>query len=333
MPAKKKHTFMNDPRSDSRPLAESWDTYWQGTRDGAASTSGGVSHPVILAFWDAFFKAIRTQFDSPRIIDIACGNGALVERAKTAFDGELPDITCLDVSAGAIGNLEQRFPGVHGIVADARSIPLESGHFDVATSQFGVEYAGLEAVDEAARLVAPGGQLALLLHHHAGRILKECAANLDAIEKMQEAKFIPYSIRMFEAGFAACRGADRADYDAAAEKLMPAIRTMESIMMQHGKHVADDMIIRLYNDVDRIHREIQHYEPPEVLGWLRRMEGELPAYAGRMASMCNAALDAEVFEELCDNLRGQAHKILRGEPLAIPDHDLPLAWVLVAAKE
>lgn len=324
---------MTNPRSDFVQVAESWDTYWQGTQDGAASTSGGVSHPVILAFWDQFFSAVSSKYDSPRIIDIASGNGAVVERAKTAFDGELPDITCLDVSPGAIGSLEHRFPGVHGIVADARSIPLESGHFDVATSQFGVEYAGLEAVSEAARLVAPGGQLALLLHHQAGGILKECGASLDAVEKMQEAKFIPYSISMFEAGFAACRGADRANYEAAAKKLMPAIRTMESIMMQHGKHVAGDTIIRLYNDVDRIHSRMQHYEPAEVLGWLRRMEGELPAYAGRMASMRNVAIDEESFSQLCNGLRSQGFATHRAEPLLIPEHNLPLAWLLVAARQ
>ena len=50
---------------------------------------------------------------------------------------------------------------------------------------------------------------------------QHCTASLDAIERMQQAKFIPYAIAMFDKGFAACRGADRAAYEAAAKQLAP----------------------------------------------------------------------------------------------------------------
>ncbi len=324
---------MTDHTSDFTPIAESWDTYWHGAQHGAAYCGGGTSHPLVLSFWSDFFKAVRDQYNTPKIIDIASGGGAVVECAMSTFDGQLEEFTCLDISDSAISMLEQRFPDVHGIVADACAIPLDSASYDIVTSQFGIEYAGLEAIDEVARLIAPGGQLALLLHNLAGGIYRQCAASLDAIEKLQEAKFIPLSIIMFEEGFAAIRGADPAKYDAAAMNLRPAIRAMESIVMQHGKHVADGTIMRLFDDVKIMHGRMQHYEPSEVLGWLRKMEGEVQAYAGRMASMCNAAIDAEVFEKLCDKLKGQGHKILRGEALINPDQNVPLAWALVATKE
>ena len=323
---------MADHKSDSSPIAESWDTYWHGARHGAAYTGGGTSHPLILSFWDEYFKAVKTQYGTARIIDIASGSGAVIECAKAAFGGQLADFTCLDISASAISMLKKRFPGVHGIVADARSIPLDPAGYDIATSQFGIEYAGLEAIDEVTRLITPGGQLTLLLHNRAGGIYTQCAASLDAIEKLQEARFIPYSITMFEEGFAAIRGADPAKHDAAAGKLVPAIRTMESIIMQHGKHVADGTIMRLFNDVKTMHGRMQNYEPSEVLDWLNKMDGEVQAYAGRMASMCNAAIDAEAFEQLKDKLKGQGHKILRGEALVNPDQVVPLAWALVAEK-
>lgn len=323
---------MTKNKSDNSQVADSWDTYWHGTGDVGAYSSGGVNHPAILAFWDEFFQTVKQDYAAPKIIDIASGNGAVVERALATFGDELPDFTCLDVSDAAIANIRDRFPGVDGIVTDVRAIPLDSGSFDVATSQFGVEYAGLAAIDEVARLPGTGGRLALLLHSQSSSIRRECAETLDAIAQLLESRFIPHAIEMFSAGFEAVRGADRAPYEAAAKLLAPAIEVLETIMKQYGQHVAGDTIARLYNDVDKIHQRIQHYEPGEVLNWLKRMDGELDAYAGRMSSMRNCAIDNESFEQIVAGLRNRDYTIDRAEPLLIPDHDLPLAWALVATK-
>jgi SAM-dependent methyltransferase len=256
----------------------------------------------------------------------------VLERALAAFGDEQADITGLDVSDAAISNIRNRFPRIRGLVADARSIPLDSGGFDVVTSQFGVEYAGLEAIDEAARLLAPGGRFALLLHNQAGSIHRECEESLDAIVRLQESRFIPYAIAMFSAGFDAVRGADRAPYETAAKQLAPAIGALEAIMQQYGQHVAGDTIARLYHDVGQIHQRIQHYDPGEILDWLNRMDGELDAYAGRMSSMSNCAIDSETFEQIVAGLGNRDYTIVRAEPLVIPDHELPLAWALIATK-
>ncbi len=323
---------MNKTNSEFAQIANNWDTYWHGTGDIGAYSSGGVNHPAILTFWDEFFQGVEQGYTKPKIIDIASGNGAVVERALATFGDELPDFTCLDVSDAAITNIRERFPQVKGLVTDARCIPLDSGSFDIATSQFGVEYAGLEAINEAARLLANGGRLALLLHSQAGSIHRECMESLDATVRLQESRFIPYAIEMFDAGFKAVRGADRAPYDAAGKQFAPAIGALEAIMEQYGQHVAGDTIARLYNDVGQIHQEIQHYEPAEVLDWLSRMDGELDAYAGRMSSMSDSAIGSDTFEQICDGLRSRDYTIERAEPLMAPDQDLPLAWVLVATR-
>lgn len=323
---------MNENKSDPSEVADSWDTYWHGTGDIGAYSSGGVNHPAILMFWDEFFQSVKQDYDGPRIIDIASGNGALVERALATFGDEQADFTCVDVSDAAITNICDRYPQVEGLVTDARDIPLDSSSFDIATSQFGVEYAGLEAITEAARLLASGGRLALLLHNQTSSIHRECLESLDAIVRLKESRFVPCAIEMFSAGFEAVRGADRAPYEAAAKQLSPALRALEAIMKKYGQHVAGDTISRLYSDVDRIHQRIQYYEPDEILDWLNKTDGELDAYAGRMSSMSQSAIDSETFEKILGGLRSRGYTIDRAEPLLIPDHDLPLAWVLIAKK-
>ena len=62
------------------------------------------------------------------------------------------------------------------------------------------------------------------------------------------------------------------------------------------------------------------------------MDGELEAYAGRMSSMSDCAIDGELFDRICAGLRKQDYSINRAEPLLAPGGDLPLAWVLALGK-
>jgi SAM-dependent methyltransferase len=323
---------MNDPKFTSSQAVKSWDAYWHGTGETGAFSSGGASHPAILAFWLEFFQEVDQTNSALTMLDLASGNGAVVERALEVFGEGKAEITCVDVSDAAIANIRSRFPGVSGLVADARSVPLDSEGFDIITSQFGIEYAGTEAVDEAARLVAAGGWLTLLLHNSEGSIYHQCAANLEAVTGVQESRFIPYSIQMFRTGFEAVKGADRAPFDESARRLAPAVQALESIMEQYGQSVANDTIARLYSDVGKIHGRIQHYDPAEVLGWLERMERELETYAGRMSSMCASAIDGETFERICSGLGGQGFTIEVAGPLLAVDNAVPLAWALIAKK-
>lgn len=323
---------MPDSDSPPRSVSESWDTYWRGAHGSAAYTGGGSSHPAVLSFWDDFFKDLKKQGSAPAIIDIASGNGAVLECASRVFGEGMPEFACLDASAAAIKMLEDRFPGVTGIVADAASIPLPSGRFDLVTSQFGVEYAGIDAIGEAARLVKAQGEITLMLHHRGGLIHSQCDANFEAISAMLAADFIPRCIAVFEAGFDALGGGDPAPYTEAGRAFAPSIRALESIMMRHGRDVADGTILKVYRDVRDIHGRMRNYERSDVIGWLTRLQDEIAAYARRMASMCATALDRDAFSVVCDGLVADGFEILRAGPLEAAESDLPIAWVLVAGR-
>ncbi len=211
-------------------------------------------------------------------------------------------------------------------------MPLDSSSFDLIVSQFGLEYAGFEAIDEVMRLLDHGGRLALLLHHQNGGIYRQCAASLDAIDSMLDARFIPLAIDMFQAGFRAYESDDIADYEAKMKDFVPALRTMESVMRRHGQDVADGTIIRLYKDVRTIHGKLRNYDPAEVIGWLKRLEDEVRAYAGRVASMCEAALDEDAFRAWCQRLEHHGLRPDRADAIFAGDRMVPLAWALVGNK-
>jgi SAM-dependent methyltransferase len=323
---------MNDTNSDPAPTNRSWNQYWRGTKDGPSLAIGGANHPRLDQFWREFFLRLPAESRAANIIDIASGDGAVVEFAVKVFSRETADITCIDISRHAVEMVAKRFPTVNGIVANALRVPLKSNSFDIVASQFGVEYAGVAAFSEAARLLAPGGQLALLVHHRSGTIYKECSASLDAVEKLKASNFIPLSIAMFEAGFAACRGTDPGPYNTAAEKLLPAFRELERIMQHYGMHVAGDTLLRLYQDVDKIHRSMEHYDPAEILQWLARLNSELDGYAGMMQAMRDAALSNSQFVAVCEALTSAGLSLQEAQPLACDDQELPIAWAILAHR-
>jgi len=324
---------MTDSQVDSPQAAESWDNYWQGIAEAGAHSVGGARHPAIKAFWQEVFFEAAQDYTNPAILDIASGSGPLLDLALLAFGVEGADITSIDISGAAIESIRQRYPSVHGLVADASSIPLEADKFDLVTSQFGVEYAGQEAIPEAVRLNARGGRLALMMHKKGSRIHNECEETLDAIERTQRSGFIPLATQMLRAGFAAVGGADREPYDTAGMKFAPAVAALEAVMKQYGKNVAGDTVLSLYSGVADIHENIQHYDPDEVLSWLERMDGELETFKGRMTSMLETATDYETFDRICVNLQELGYSTEQAGPLMVPGEDLPLAWIVVANKE
>lgn len=333
---------MDEQPRDSAAIAESWSAYWRGARGardgedghvGQAWSSGGSGHPAVAAFWQEVFAFARDLNPSPRLLDLASGSGAVADAAAAAFEAGSAAITCVDISPAAVEILGRRHPEAGCLVADARALPFPSGSFDVVTSQFGIEYAGAEALDEALRTVSAGGLLALLVHCRDGLIHRRCRASRDAIAAMQRAEFLSRSRMMFEAAFAALtdEGA-RERYREAGRALAPAIGEVEGILARYGREVADETIVRVYRDIRDIHGRLAHHDPEAVLDWLHRMEVEIAAYHGRMESMCGAAIDEDEFRRWCARCDEAGFDVIRAEPLRVEGGDVPLALGLVARR-
>ena len=102
----------------------------------------------------------------------------------------------------------------------ATELPLPDSSFDFVVSQFGVEYAGIDAFIEAARLVKPGGQLSLLCHYQDGYIDSKNQKMLEAAKIARHSNFISDALalvtqcvqhlRVFVNRTSSCRGYQRA---------------------------------------------------------------------------------------------------------------------------
>ena len=94
-----------------------------------------------------------------RVLDVGCGAG--VDLARFAAAGA--EATGVDISPRAIGlaarNLSQRALRARLLVADGEALPFQDGSFDYVFAHGVVQYTGdpPRLVDEAARVLAPGG--------------------------------------------------------------------------------------------------------------------------------------------------------------------------------
>ncbi|MCB1694287.1 MAG: class I SAM-dependent methyltransferase, partial [Pseudomonadales bacterium] len=320
--------------TDSRDRdAASWEAYWRGAGESNAGDVGGVNQPAVDAFWLGHLPdALPAARQQPRILDIATGNGAMIAKILASMAGRDPQIECVDVSPSAIDAVSARFPFVSGKVGDVSRLPYDDGAFDLVVSQFGLEYAGENAFREAARVVAPGGRLALVVHIQEGAVYRECRDNLDALQRLRASNFITLARQMFEEAFTARTGGSREAYESAARQLQPAIEELDGIMSEYGTAVADNTISQLYDGVRRIHERIVHYDANEVLTWLARMNEEVDTFIYRMSSMLGSAIDEAGFEEICAVLRDGDLFLEQTKPLVPATEELPVAWLIVAGR-
>ena len=260
----------------------------------------------------------------------------IVEIVREVYGEDDVEITCLDSSDWAIKSLVDRFPSVEGVVCDAREMPFPDQSFDAATSQFGVEYAGNGAIDETARLIAPGGTIKLLMHIQDGMIDRECVANFNVIEELNRIEFIRKAKRMFLEARKCVRGESpnnsRADYDAAVQAMLTVFDQLKSIRATYGENAAGGTLLTLYHEVDRIHSRIMHHDLDEVLSWLDTMAAELIAYSGRMRSMSEAAVSESGFNDIVRRLREKNFNVTTSERLQDNASIPPVAWMLVASR-
>ncbi len=326
---------MNEPVTKPS-FADDWDVYWRGTRDAALPGTGGAQDKGLSVFWTKFFREEFPRHDRPRLLDAACGNGAVtgfaLQVAQSIASVEVT-VSCMDYSESAIKALEEKYPGVRGVACDASETPFSAADFDIVASQFGLEYAGQAAFDEAVRLVGNGGVFVAIVHMQAGAIFDECAESLSAIRSIQESRLVSLARDAFNAGFAVVAGnAPQAKFREADQSLAPAVESLKKTLTRYGPLVAGGMIYRLGTDLGHMYQRIESYVAHEVSEWLERTEGELAAYAGRMQSMVNAALDETEIKQLSERLSSKGLTVDTYDKLRMGANAQPAAWILIGRR-
>jgi ubiquinone/menaquinone biosynthesis C-methylase UbiE len=313
---------------------QAWDNFWRGSQTGGDWESAGPQDAALEQFWLSWIpQQLEQLLPNPRLLDIGCGSGAVAgfaTQAATALERPL-SIYCCDQSAAALELLQSKQPQVETLCGDATQLPVPDGHFHLLSSQYGIEYAGVTAATEAARVLAPGGRLAFIMHYRGGAIDAECREALAALEQALASGMLPAFATFFhEHGKLRGNTGSVAAFEAADKALAPTVQQVAGILRQHGPDIAGGTIARLYKDVAHMYQRLKHYQPQDVITWTREAEHTLAAYAARNRSMLEAALDEAGLSPWVQALQDAGLSVASPTTLGAAGHEQPAAWIVTA---
>ena len=319
-------------------VVSNWDAYWRNAQSAAAHKDGGPQDEVLQHFWTQLFEQVFTTIKpSAAMLDLACGNGAVPRFALSAANKINKDIDLhiygVDESSAALAEMCKRDSSLEGIAASALFLPFADKFFELLTSQFGMEYAGPDVFAEAARVIAPDGLFAAVIHMRDGGIYKECDINLQAIDGFRQSNILTHFEELFRE--VVLRKGESGNKDAihiVDKKLASSVLVVEEILRRWGKGVANETLLRIYTDVGHMYSRLNAYEPEELITWVKVMHDELDSYAGRMSSMLGAALDEVQFETAMTKMTELGFDIRIRDTLTFDRQASPSAWVGVAQK-
>lgn len=320
-------------QNDTKPRSSHhWENYWGGSgnqedaRD-AAVTGAGRSEAFQSA-WRAFFEdtAKRTQ-SSLTLMDLACGGGVVTDIASAVFakNRRMADVRLIgvDYSLSAARQYAARFQGsdalqISGVVGDALSMPFQERCADIVVSQFGIEYAGAEAVGAASRLLAQHGEVMCLTHCRAGAIERECSENLSVASEIISSGVLTQARQLF---------VDPSDPQGAVQ-FNATMQALHALAQKNPASAGNRLLTRLWADLTKLIARRAAYNPREAVGWIDANAAEITMYRDRMKSMTEAALDEGQIHDIADRWKADGLDVDAPSAILLDGADAPSAWRL-----
>ncbi|MEM9839648.1 MAG: class I SAM-dependent methyltransferase [Pseudomonadota bacterium] len=300
--------------------SHNWSAYWK-TRNSTSSLEGaGVEHhDALRQYWDDLFASADK---GTRVMDLACGAGTVARRAHHAG---LAAITALDYAPEALRLLKADLPSID-VVEGSLTAPVPGAPFDLVVSQFGVEYAGTDGFESAAKMVADGGTLALLCHLKDGGIDREVAGDVAFATAIQESRFTD-AARAFVEKEHRAQNIDRSTQH--FKTMEDAARSLASLAAARPGSIAEHLLRGAQQLIDRRH----NYDLKDITGWLDGMDGEIAAYRARMTAMNEAALSEADVANTARLLETAGLTNITAVPFPQDDTDTEhFAWSIRASK-
>ncbi|WP_339768947.1 class I SAM-dependent methyltransferase [uncultured Paraglaciecola sp.] len=300
-----------------------WEKHWIKTSDTAAHASNAIHDRVTQHYWKSNLKSCILK--NNQVLDLASGRGALLDivRSCQPFQTDHGMQYCsVDLSKTALQKIKSVYPKSNVVRADCAKLPFPSNSFDLIMSQFGIEYAGLDAFFECSRVLKKSGKFMGISHYRHGALHIECVDNLEAVDFLSNIEFFRYAQLAFHAKLTG-------DPDVQSKQLEMVFTDILSRLfhaVSEQPKLVGGLLLRLYNDTSYMYKNWDRFEAVAIIQWLDNMEEELNNYRARMASMNESALDEASLDQALIAFKTKGfNKIIRRE-ISINKHTQPFAW-------
>jgi len=311
-----------------------WQDYWQqGQLACCLSDDLRAGYDGLLAeTWTDFFARLT---DRASILDVCTGNGGTaILAAKAArelsrnFDILGVDLAPIDPAAhvkidpGLIRAI--RFQG--GV--DAAALPFEDDRFDVVTSQFGIEYAGLDRPGvEAARVLKNGGRLRFVVHATKGIAEEGARHELALVPTLGSARLHEALRRALMAVESLnCGQGTRPEAERAVEHFIGEIEDLDNKLKDNPNQAT---ILTLGRRLLRLFEAMETSAIPDILREVDASERSVEAHLLRLEALAAAASTEEEIIAAVNTLIGAG---VDARHHALTDGPDMLAWVIEGRK-
>jgi SAM-dependent methyltransferase len=167
--------------------ASAWSQYWSAGRLSSCPGAADSNYTgAIEQCWKAWFELLP---EACELLDIACGNGALLllghrHSLQQQKNWRLTGVDRAEVQRRSdLNHPDIRIIG--GV--DMHALPMHAAALDAVCSQYGIEYGVFpHNLDEAMRVLKPGGRFQFLVHCADSAIARRAGLQLQQIEWLQQ---------------------------------------------------------------------------------------------------------------------------------------------------
>lgn len=322
--------------SSTETRREVWSRYWlEGTLHCLPGSYDGNYGGAFRDFWLDVFQDLRP---SDQVLDVGTGNGALPALIVESLPKITPAVDAIDLAtvtptwlASQPTSKAIRF---HGNTA-VESLPFSDDSFDLAISQYGLEYAQHgKAAREVTRVLKPRGRLALLMHHAQSHLVHV------AREEVAAAKWLLTSRGLMECALdiypyiAKARISGNAGL--AADPQANQIRSRLNDLMGKARRMAASSPVPdlLHEAQDFVSRQIESIlrtgDMPPALHRHSHYYAALGDALFRNEELCKHALDDQAMASISALFRGAGIKDIDFAPLT--SDGLLLGWKMTGHK-
>ncbi len=330
---------MPDLATPNEHRRTAWSRYWK--QDVLHSLPGsftGNYEGAIARFWQRNFEALGPQH---HVLDIATGNGAIPQLLCLACADAMPRVDAIDLADVAPDWLASQPPACRDALhfhsgVSAEALPFPDGAFNLVTSQYGIEYCDdARTVPELARVLAPGGRVALLMHHRGSR-LAEVAREEQRLAGwlLQPSGFLDHleAIVPWVAQAASEQGRERLRGSAQANQARGDFnRSMQALGAAAAESPFPDLLEETRAFSAQALGSLQAQPAAVVLDHCRAHRESLRDARLRYAELCECAMDEDRVAAFAGRLAANG---LAGIVHAPIDHDngMLMGWTLTASK-
>jgi SAM-dependent methyltransferase len=315
-----------------------WSRYWrQGALHSLPGDFDGNYAGPIRAFW---LRQFETLASDQRILDIATGNGAIPQLACHACPAGMPRVDAIDlaeISPDWIGAQPRAcrdalhfHPGV-----SAEALPFPDRSFDLATSQYGIEYCdAARAVPELARVLRPGGRVALLLHHRSSRLADVAREELRLADWLRHAGGFLDSLEAivpWVAQAASAQGRERLRADPSANRAREDFnRAMQALTTTAAASPFPDLLEEARAFSAQSLNALQGESAAAILSRCRDYRSALTDARLRYAELCECAMDEAMVAAFARRLADSGLVEIQHAPIS-HDNGMLMGWTLTAS--